>query len=627
MMAETVLLRVKRRGEQWLERPGVRGTARFASFFGGGMLLSGLSVWGRMQPVAMGLAAACTGWRCCAAAAGSALGYVLFWGTEGFQGAIWALGAMLLALTLPLLVGGGRARFRLAAGCMCIVSGSGLAFGLADPEGTQVLFLRIALAGAGALVAEAALTGRDRLCRWMGCGVGVAALAQRSAWLGRLAAGFALGAAPLPAALAAALGVELGAKAAVSLTAAAGLAFYLQRLLPRGDWRRFVSPCLACGALMLVQREWEPGVMLCVSLGSLAGALTPWRITAAPRHSSVGAAQVRLEQTARVLTRCQRQLLEFVPPPLDVTALTQKLKINACGSCSARAGCVEQKRMDENLITGEEGFQCRKSGLAEAELRRSREQLRRIRASRARQEEYRMALVQQYGFLADALQDLSDHLPDGNRKGVPRYRVQVSARSRGKEIADGDRVSAFPGVGLRYYVLLCDGMGTGLGASEESRQATELITSMLTAGMAPGAVLGSVNSQLTLMERGGAVTVDLAELRLDTGRVWLYKWGSGPSWLLRHRRGVQVGSSGPPPGLGVGVGRESVHRVVMFPGDSLVLLSDGVDAMNAKTWAGLAGINDPGGLAAQILASCANRSDDATAVVIRLQPHAPPGNE
>ena len=63
MMAETVLLRVKRRGEQWLERPGVRGTARFASFFGGGMLLSGLSVWGRMQPVAMGVAAEVTSGR------------------------------------------------------------------------------------------------------------------------------------------------------------------------------------------------------------------------------------------------------------------------------------------------------------------------------------------------------------------------------------------------------------------------------------------------------------------------------------------------------------------------------------------------------------------------------------
>ena len=624
MMAETVLLRVKRRGEQWLERPGIRGAAGFACFFGGGMLLSGLRVWGAMQPVAMGLAAACTGWKCCAAAVGSALGYVLFWGAEGFQGGIWALGALLLALTLPLLDPGGRARFRLAAGCMCVVAGTGLAFGLTGPERSGMLFLRVALAGGSVLVAESAISGRDKLSRWLGWGAGAAALAQQNAWLGWLAAGFALAAAPLPAALAAALGSELGAEASVSLTAAAGVSFYLQRLLPRGDWRRFASPGLACAALMLVQREWEPGVLLCVGLGGCAGAMMPWRITAVPRHSSVGAAQVRLEQTARVLNRFQRQLLEYSLPPLDVTALTQKLKIYACGSCSARAGCVEQKRMDEKLLTGEESFECRKSGLAAGELRRSREQLRRIRAARAKQEEYRMALVQQYGFLSDALQDLSDHLPDGTRREIPRYRVQVSARSRGKEIADGDRVSAFPGVGCRYYVLLCDGMGTGLGASEESRQASELIVSMLTAGMAPGAALGSVNSQLTLMDRGGAVAVDLAELRLDTGRVWLYKWGAGPSWLLRRRRGIQVGASGPPPGLGIGVGRESVNRVVMFPGDSLVMLSDGVDTGNVKTWATLARSADPGSLAAQILASSANRGDDATAVVIRLQPHAPP---
>ena len=235
-----------------------------------------------------------------------------------------------------------------------------------------------------------------------------------------------------------------------------------------------------------------------------------------------------------------------------------------------------------------------------------------------------MALVQQYGFLADTLQELSDHLPDRAPRGMPRYRVQVSARSRGRQIADGDRVSAFPGVGCRYYVLLCDGMGTGLGAAEESRQATELVKQMLTAGMAPGAALGSVNSQLTLMDRGGAVTVDLAELRLDTGRVWLYKWGAGPSWLLRRRRLILLGSSGPPPGLGVTAGRESVSRTGLSPGDSLVMLSDGVDTANASAWPDLAKNADPGELAAQILASAGNGGDDATAVVIRLLPHAPP---
>ncbi len=619
MTAETVLLRVKRQGEQWLERPGVQ----WAACFGGGLLLSSLRLWSRMQPVAMGFTAASTGWRCCAAALGSGLGYLLFWGEEGYQGAAWALGALLLALILPLLDGGRRARLRLTLGCMCLVSGTGLAFGLAGVMGPELLFLRIALAGASVLVAESALAGGDRLSRWLGCGAVVCALAGLHTWLGWLAVGFACAAAPLPASLAAALGAELGARAEIPLTAATALSFYLARLLPQGDWRGLAAPPLACSILMGLCRMWNPWLLVWMGLGAAAGATVPWRMTAVPRRSRVGAAQVRLEQTARVLGRFQRQLLEFVSPALDIHGLAQQMKQNACGACPARGSCVEQKRLNEELLTGEEEFQCRKALQAGNALHRSREQLRRIRASRAKQEEYRMALVQQYGFLSDALQELSDHLPDRSSRGTPRYRVQVSARSRGREIADGDRASAFPGVGCRYYVLLCDGMGTGLGASEESRQASELIREMLTAGMSPGAVLGSVNSQLTLMDRGGAVTVDLAELRLDTGRVWLYKWGAGPSWLLRRKRVIQVGSSGPPPGLGITVGRESVSRAALFPGDNLVMLSDGVDTGNATVWPAMAKNADPGALADQILAAAGNQGDDATAVVIRLLPHAP----
>ena len=624
MTAETVLLRVKRRGEQWMERPGVRESVRFTFFFGGALVLSGLELWGRMQPVAMGFAAACTGWRAFAAAAGGALGYVLFWGREGLQGVLWALGGLLLAVAVPLMHTGPGSRFRLALGCVCLVFGTGLGFGLAGASEGALLFLRAALAGGSLLLWESALGGKDSLSRWLGWGVGVMALAGMNVWLGCLAAGFAAAAAPLPAALAVALGAELGAGAVLNLTAGAALAFYLQRLLPRGTWRGFAAPGLALGILMLIRRDWEPGVLLTVILGACAGALVPWRLTAAPRRGSVGAAQVRLEQMAGIFTRFQRQLLEFMPPPADVPALTQKLKQYACGSCSARTGCLEQNRLNQELLTGEGDFRCRKEALANGELRRSREQLRQIRSARAKQEEYRMALVQQYGFLSDALRDLSDHLPDRRRDKLPRCRVQVSARSRGKELADGDRVSAFPGTGCRYYVLLCDGMGTGLGAAEESRQASELIRDMLTAGMTPGAVLGSINSQLTLMERGGAVTVDLAELRLDTGRVWLYKWGAGPSWLLRRRRQLRVGSSGPPPGLGVGAGRETVNRVVLFPGDTLVMLSDGVEGPEGKAWALGAKDMDPGALASRILAEGSHPEDDATAVVIRLLPHAPP---
>ena len=55
-------------------------------------------------------------------------------------------------------------------------------------------------------------------------------------------------------------------------------------------------------------------------------------------------------------------------------------------------------------------IRCRKIGRLLAELHRSQEQLRSIRADRERQQEYRSALVQQYGFLSRYLQDLSDGL-------------------------------------------------------------------------------------------------------------------------------------------------------------------------------------------------------------------------
>ena len=618
MTAETVLLRVKRRGEQWMERPGVRGTARFAGYFAGALILGGLRLGGNMQPAAMGFAAACTGWRCGAAATGGALGYLLFWGSAGLQGVLWSLGALVLALAAPLVGGGERNRFRLAVGCMGLVSAGGLAFGMGSPLDAGAFFLRTAVAGGSVLLSGAALSGRDPVSRWLLWGLGVMGLGGIDPLLGCVAAGFAAAAAPLPAALAIAMGAELGADMALSLTAAAALSFFLGRLLPKGSPRGFAAPALACGILMAVTGKWEPGVLLSVSFGGCVGALVPWRITAVPRRGSVGAAQVRLEQMAGILTRFQRQLLEFSPPPEDVPAIAQKLRQYACGSCSNRTGCLEQNRLTEELLTGEEGFQCRKGVLANGELRRCREQLRQLRAARAKQGEYRMALVRQYGFLSDALRDLSDTLPNRLGSRHPRCRVQVSARSRGKEMADGDRVSAFPGVGCRYYVLLCDGMGTGLGAAEDSREALELMKLMLTAGMAPSAVLGSINSQLTLMGRGGAVTVDLAELRLDSGRVWLYKWGAGPSWVFHKRRQLQIGSSGPPPGLGIGIQRETVNRIYLFPGDTLVMASDGVEGLDRRSWAMEAKDMEPGALASRILAEASDHDDDATAVVIRL---------
>lgn len=617
---ETYLLRMKRRTAKWRERPAVQWMIRSAASFGSGMLLSGIQIWGQMQPVAIGLIMGSGGWRCCFAALGSALGYRLFWPGQWIRGAAWAAGALLLALVLPLIPDSMRLPTRMAVGAACVTAGTELAMQVgSDGIGTGLFLLRIVLAAGCGYWGQAVVSGRVRMEKWLGGGLLAMGMGSIQPLAGFAAAGAAATWLPMPAGMLAAMGAELGSGRTFPLVFCICLSFFLQKLPVLGErTRKMAAPGAACGIWMVLQHRWEPGPLLAVGLGGALGALLPWRELKLPRRSILGLVQVRLEQTARILTRFQRQLLEYVPPPADVEAVAEELRKSTCEGCALRHGCPEQKRIGAALLMEGEAFACRKSENVNAELRRSRQQLRRMKASRAVQAEFRMALVQQYGFLADALQRISDRLPEGEPRSA-RFRVQVSARSRSRGKADGDWVTAFPGQACRFYVLLCDGMGTGFGAAEESMHASELIRQMLTAGLPPETVMGSINSQLALTQRGGAVTMDLAEIRLGSGKVWLYKWGAGPSWILRRKRGIPVGASGPPPGLGVTEGRENTVHIGLGHGEVLVMASDGIRAENADQWAGIAGQCGTGELAERILKD-SSEEDDATAVVVRLVP-------
>lgn len=603
---ETVLLRGKRRMEGLLEVPALRVFGSGAAYFGSGFLLSGVRLWGQMQPVAIGLTAASHGWRAWCGAAGSALGYRVLWGQEGLQGVVWILGMLVLTEILHLMREENRLCLPTAAACL--ISGTGLAFQLRAAEAEPLVFaLRILVAGGTAALAQRVAEG-ERTAQYLAGGLGVMGLSGLHPLLGRTAAGWLALAAPLPAAVVGGLAADLSG-GGVPMAGVVGLAFL-------GHSRfRGLAPGAACLLLMAALRVWEPGTLAAVALGGLLGQALP--LPRAKPRAGVSAAQVRLEQAASVFSGFQRQLLEAPPACRDDEATLEQLKQKSCAVCSARAGCLEAVGLNTAVLAGGQEFLCRRPSLMQPELRRSREDLRRLRALHARQGEYRTALAQQYGFLADALHTLSDQLP-GRESGRPRFRVLVSSRSRGRGIADGDRVSAFPGLRCRYYIILCDGMGTGLGAAEESRTASERIRQMLTAGLSPESVLGSINSQLALMDRAGAVTVDLAEIRLDSGRALLYKWGAAPCWLLRHGHLRKVGNPTPPPGLGVSAGKESICRTSLAGGETLLMVSDGIcpETIPACT---IPPDLPPGDLAAKLLLSCANQDDDATAVVIRLE--------
>jgi len=620
---ENYLFKAQRRIQRWARDPRVQSGAKVAACGGSGFLLSAAGLSQGFQPLAMGLVCAMTGWRSVVMALGAMVGYRFFWGEAGLQGMVWAAGGCLLALIfgkgtlaeeMPLLI---------PALAGVIVAVTGLTF-LFFRQGAPILLfiLRLFLAPVSAWFFRRALTRRDSVTDWICGGIGVLALAGAAIlpWLGLgyTAAGALAVWASFPGAALAGLGLDLAQITRVPMAAVICTAWFARMLPFREKWMRYVVPGVACVFVMALCGIWDPKPMPGLILGGLIGYCLPPRPESVHRRGETGVAQVRLELTAGVLSQTQRLLLEVPIQPIDEGALLNRAVNRACGNCPSKENCVERMRLSVEYLQNPLSFACRRPWEIQGELLRAQERLRDLKADRQRQREYRAALVQQYQFLAVYLQRMSDQLLRRGERIHAYYRLEVSSRSRGKERANGDRCLAFPGAGCRYYVLLCDGMGTGLGAAQEGQSTGELLRQMLTAGFPPEHAFRSLNSILALRGQAGAVTLDLAEIRLDSGRVSLYKWGAAPSWVWNEKGAEKIGTATPPPGISVEDARETVNRLSLRRGEVLILVSDGAEIGEILRRGEFRPL-PPGELAEWLLQECnAAGEDDATVAVLRL---------
>lgn len=625
MMAtvESYLLKQKRQVRRWALDARVQWMAKVAAWGGSGFFLSAASLQGGCQPLAMGLICAMTGWQTVIMALGAAAGYHVFWGEAGLQGVIWAgagcllafLGKIRLFQQMPLLVPG-------ATGVVAAITGLIFLF-FRQETAFSLYLLRVLLAPVSALFFRRALLRRDVLMDWVCGGIAVLALSRVAPvpWLGLgyVAAGVLSVWSSFPAAALAGLGLDLARMTPVPMAAVICVSWFARMLPFQYRWMRYAVPGAACLGVMGLCGLWDPRPLPGLVLGGLLGYCLPPRPDAVHRRGETGVAQVRLEMTAGVLAYTQRLLLEVQEDPIDEEALFRQAVSRACDFCVNRESCREQQRLGIEHLSNPEGFTCRRPAEIQGELLRSREKLRLLKADRQRRQEYRSALVQQYQFLSVFLRQLSDQLPRCGQRRSAIYRVEVSARSRGKGQTNGDRCMAFAGAGCRYFVLLCDGMGTGLGAAQEGQSTAELLRQMLTCGFPPEHAFRSINSILTLRGQAGAVTLDLAEVRLDSGRVTLYKWGAAPSWLLKSAGAEKIGTATPPPGICVTDARELVIRLSLRRGEMLILFSDGVEAGESLRRGSFVPVS-PGELAERLLEECGLDEDDATVAVLRLQP-------
>ncbi len=619
---------------RWAQDPKVQGMLELGAYLLCGGLLSAASLRGYPQPLALALVCAASGWAGTLLAAGSLGGYLLFWGQAGGQGALW-IGMGLLVMVLL----GGRQLLEntpllmpAITGAIVAVSGLLFQFWQGDTTPVWMYLLRIAVAVGANRVFTLALQRRDAVVDWLVCGLATLALAQVMPipylGLGYILAGFLAVAAAFPGAALAGLALDLAQVTPVPMSAALALA-WLTRLVPgKAKWLRYAAPPALYGITMALCGFWDLYPMPGLFLGGLLAVLAPGKPALAGRRGETGFAQVRLEMVSGVLGQTKSLLSNVQMPAIDEQALLHRAVDRACNGCSHRKNCKEKLEqlstalLHKPLGKGEDlQVHCRRSGRLLQELRRSQEQLRSIRADRDRQREYRAAVAQQHGFLSEYLQDLSDRLAQRQNPKNPWFRPEVGACSASRESVNGDRCSWFAGVECKYYVLLCDGMGTGEEAAREASLVSGMLKKLLAGGYPAEHALRSVNSLCALQGCAGAVTMDLAELQLDTGKVTLYKWGAAPSYLISGADTVKIGTATPPPGLSVTDGRETAERLSLRRGQTLILLSDGAGGEDAvhRVWRDAQAPS--GELAAKILASVPEDGmDDATVAVVRLHP-------
>lgn len=629
----TTLTSYMRRGRHTIRRlwldPGIHRVVRYAGWFLAGFAFSAASLRHSPLPLAMGLILALPGWPAFWTALGGGTGYLLFWQAHGLQGEVW----MLLGLAGALGLGQGKLSRQQplllpAAGALAVaVVGLGFQFWGLDNIRLGLYLLRIAVGAGSTWVFRSARDHRDPVTDWLISAFAVLALAQ-IAPLG-LCLGFAAAAAlgtvgAFPAAALAGLALDVALVTPVPMTAVLCL-LYILRLVPWGNpWVVRLAPGAVFAAVCGLTGIWDLRPLPALILGGVLGQFLPEQQKMAHRRGQTGVAQVRLELAAGVLAEAERQLLEVPMVPIDEAAIISRCAERACGGCPCRKNCkdrdavasMDPQMLHRTVLTPKDlGVSCRKNGRVLYELHRSQEQLRAIRGSRERQAEYRAAVVQQYQFLACYLQDLSDTLGRRDREQEPAFDVRVSVYANRPAADNGDRCLWFAGPGGQYFVVLCDGMGTGLGAVDESRAAGRMLKSLLCAGFPADHALQSLNSLCALRGRAGAVTVDLARIRLDTGRVTLYKWGAAPSYLLTESGAERIGTGGPPPGLSV-EDHCRPSRLLLRPGQTLMLLSDGAGADGVRRWDPASGTT-PGELASRLLERNSG-TDDATVALVTL---------
>lgn len=158
-----------------------------------------------------------------------------------------------------------------------------------------------------------------------------------------------------------------------------------------------------------------------------------------------------------------------------------------------------------------------------------------------------------------------------------KYSVNVAVcqeAREGQEIS-GDTVIHFR-EGNKYFVILCDGMGSGRSAHEISSLTAQLFSEFFCSGIDKKSAVNMINSALALnADRESFSSADILEIDLITGEAEFLKIGSAQSFIKRGQEIEEVSSSTLPIGILENI-NVMPQRYALEQNDIVLMLSDGI---------------------------------------------------
>lgn len=626
--------------------------------FSGAFVLAGIGLLGRAVPAALALLAAMPfSLAAVSVFFGAAVGYLAFWGAAGaFE--MTAAGFLILAelCIFSDLLPREKKWFLPASACAlyALIALLNLLSGGARMREALFLLTRLALLAVCTYVFSEALTEKSRagrgflaLCLLAGCsGIHLPGGVALSMIFGSGAVFLALsGERALLYAAACGLTLDLTCGGQMSMTAAFSLAALVCRTLPEKRGLRaamFAACCISCA---LFSGAADGAMLAGCLLGLPLGLLMPESLRRAVQERQPPAFEARMQALRRageVMNEVSRMLgracIRDSEP--QSAAVFDRAAEQICRTCARWDICWQEHAEQTYFALSGAGRRIFARGAAEKEdfpaeflarccfadgfvtaVNEALDEQRLRRQYHARLRESRTVVADQFRYLARLTQGAAEQ-PEHAETPENAYVPELGYRARGVRGGDvsGDHGSCFS-YGEWYYVLLCDGMGTGEAASRESASAIRFLSELILSGFEPQDAMQMLSGVYLLRGDGGFSTIDLLQVSLVTGEGFLHKWGAAASYLKRPRATMRLGTPTPPPGVG-GHSRPECLRVSLGGGEVLILVSDGVDTERAEAWLKQSASRSPRELASGVLACGGADTDDRTALAFCLRPAA-----